>query len=438
MSRRASPPPADAVRKAPAPAADPTASEWRIERMVPGGDGMARLADGRVGFASGAFPGDRIAVTRETRHASWVRADEWLMVEPSADRVDPACPVADACGGCEWMRLARPAQLLAKSSLVRQALGRTGGLRELPLEMSVTSPGPDLGYRNRLRLHVERDGRVGLYARGSHTLVEIPGCAVSDPAIGRALVRVRELAGSTLGRWSELEIRTAPLGAPVSLWLLPRDERPPSAVERAMLEALSREHAVVEAGGVCDQRWPLPGGVEIGVPPGGFVQVNWAVNVALVEALLAGVSARGISTFVELYAGAGNFTLPLLKQGLSGVAIERSGPSIKAARRAARAQGLADDTFIAGDAPKELPRRARQQPDLVLLDPPRAGARDALGALLAVRPRFIAFCACDPVTLARDVKRLAGDYALDSVEVFDMFPHTHHVETLLWLRQRGG
>ncbi len=171
---------------------------------------------------------------------------------------------------------------------------------------------------------------------------------------------------------------------------------------------------------------------------GGFVQVNWAVNLELVSALVEGARERGIASFVELYAGAGNFTLPLLRAGLTGVAIEHAGASIRAARRAARAQGMSDDAFVAGDAPRELERRAKQKPDLVLLDPPRTGAREAVKPLLALGPRFIAFCACDPVTLARDVKMLAAAYALDSVTAFDMFPHTHHVETLLWLRRRGA
>lgn len=416
-------------------------ADWLIEQMVPGGDGMARLTDGRVGFASGAFPGDRIRVGRHTQHASWVRADDWTLIEPSPERVSPPCPVADECGGCEWMRLARPAQLVAKSALLRQALRRTGGMVELPEALPVRSAGSDLGYRNRLRLHVDRSGRIGLYKRQSHELVEIPSCAVAEPAVNRALSRLRELAGATgaLARWSELEIRVAPLGAPVSLWLLPREERPPTAPERALLEAFAREWQAVEAGAAGeDQRWPLPGGVELGSPPGGFVQVNWAVNLELVAALLDGVKQRGIRTFIELYAGAGNFTLPLLRAGLRGVAIERAGASIRAARRAARAQELSDDAFVAGDAAKELARRGRERPDLVLLDPPRSGAREAVAPLLALGPRWIAFCACDPVTLARDVKALSGAYALDSVAAFDMFPHTHHVETLLWLGRKGG
>lgn len=409
--------------------------QWLVERLVVGGDGMARLADGRVGFAAGALPGDRLRAERVTNHKTWVRADEWTLIEAAAERVAPPCPVAAECGGCDWMALSRPAQLIWKSSLVREALRRAGGIHELPETLPVRSAGPDLGYRNRLRLHVDRAGRMGMFAHRSHDLVEIPACVVSDPEISRALHRIRVLAPpGVLARWKEIEIRVAPLGPPLTLWLMPREERAATDAERALLAAFNREWHAVEAGGSAqDQRWPLPGEVELRVPPGGFVQVNSAVNFDLVSELLAGVKQRGITTFVELYAGAGNFTLPLLRAGLRGVAIERAGASIRAARRSARAHALSDDSFVAGDGPRELARRATPAPDLVLLDPPRTGARDAVDPLLRAKPRFIAFCACDPATLARDVKALSSDYSLESVTVFDMFPHTHHVETLLWL-----
>jgi 23S rRNA (uracil1939-C5)-methyltransferase len=411
--------------------------EWLVEQLVVGGDGMARLVDGRVGFATGAFPGDRLRAERVTNHKTWVRADEWTLLAPSPDRVAPPCPVANECGGCDWMALSRSAQLLGKASLVRQALRRAGGLQDLPEEVPVRSEGPDLGYRNRLRLHVDRAGRVGMFARASHDLVEIPSCAVSDPSASRALQRIRELAPpGALARWKEIEIRVAPIGPPVSVWLMPREQRAATAHERELLASFNGEWLAAEAGTAGeDQRWPLPGEVELRVPPGGFVQVNSAVNFDLVSELLVGVKQRGISTFIELYAGAGNFTLPLLRAGLRGVAIERAGASIRAARRAARAQDLSDDAFVAGDGPRELLRRGKPAPDLVLLDPPRTGARDAVDPLLRAAPRFIAFCACDPATLARDVKALSTGYSLESVTAFDMFPHTHHVETLLWLRR---
>ncbi len=420
--------------------------EWAIEQMVPGGDGMARLSDGRIAFATGAVPGDRIVVKHATRHKSWVRADDWELSSPGPERVEPACAVANECGGCDWMHLARSAQLAAKESIIRQALGRTGGFRSLPDSIPIHTAGGDFGYRGRIRLHVNDKGELGLYAKASHRLIVLPGCPVSAPEIEQTLAELRalgELHPGGLAHWSEIEIRVAPAGPRVTLHLRAREtEREPSAASRALLAALTERYPVLEVGEDgdprADQRWPLPGGVELRAPPGGFTQVNWEVNQLLVAAVVDGAKARGVERFLDLYCGAGNFTLPLMAAGLSGVGIERSGGSIRAARRAARDARLSDDSFVAADVEGEVERLARRKEhfDLLLLDPPRTGAREAMPHLVALGAPFVAICSCDPVTLARDLKSLAATgYALDAVAGYDMFPHTHHVETLAWMRR---
>jgi 23S rRNA (uracil1939-C5)-methyltransferase len=341
------------------------------------------------------------------------------------------------------LRLDAPPSLRPAGS---QGLAARRSFRDLgPID--VVSAGPELGYRTRLRLHVDEAGRLGLYEKRSHRIVEIPGCPVSSPGIDTALGEIRAAANGrqlALAAWSELEIRVAPAGPPVTLALRRRDPaRKRSEDEAALLDELASRFPVVEIGDepppASDQRWPLPGGIELHVPPGGFVQVNWAVNEKLVAALVEGATTRQVRRFLDLYCGAGNFTLPLLMAGLDGVGIERTGASIRAARRAARAADLRDDSFIAADVLHELERRARRHEpfDLVVLDPPRTGARDGAPNLLALAPRYIAFCSCDPVTMARDLKLLCGGgYELERVTGFDMFPQTHHVEALAWLARR--
>jgi 23S rRNA (uracil1939-C5)-methyltransferase len=389
----------------------PMTEEWRIDRLVPGGDGMTRLGDGRVGFATGALPGDLLHVLAKKDHGSWVRAERWELVEPGPDRVEPPCPVAARCGGCDWMQLARPAQLLAKGA--------------------------------RLRVHVDVEGRIGLYAKHSHELVEIDGCPVSEPAVEQALSKLRELGRAhpgALARWGEIEIRAAPAGPPLTLWLEPRPPPSPrSARDDAFLAELRRSYVVAERGGPIEpgavQRWPLPG-VALSVPPGVFVQVNPAVNRELVAAVTSRARELGLSRFLDLYSGAGNFALPLLASGMSGLAVERAGAGIRAARQSARKAGLSDQSFFAGEVLAELERLARRHErfDLVVLDPPREGARECMSTLVALAPPHIAYCGCDPVTLARDVKTLlSAGYRLEHASAWDMFPHTHHVETLVWL-----
>lgn len=416
-------------------------SEWSITRLVPGGDGFARLDDGRVGFATGALPGDRIRPRAVVEHRSYVRATDWELVRASPRRVEPACPVADACGGCDWMRLERSAQLAAKAAIAREALARTGGFHDLPDELPIVSAGPDLGYRSRLRLHVA-DDRVGLYARGSHELVEVPGCPVSSPAVERALAELRAAVSrhpGALSAFSEVQIRAAP-DAPASLCFFPRrgarTDAPDVAAFVAELEPLFWVWMAGRRGkGAPLEKWPSLDGVTLLVPPESFTQVDWAVNLELVRRVVDGARARGAERFCDLYSGAGNFSLPLLAAGLTGKSIERDARAVDAARRAARDAGLSDSGFVAGDASELARLAAGERFDLCLVDPPRRGARDVLPLLSALRAPSIAICSCDPVTLARDLRALAREgYALEEVTVFDMFPQTHHAEVLVWLR----
>lgn len=421
--------------------------EWTIEKLVPGGDGFTRLADGRSAFAAGALPGDRIRPRSVENHASYLRATSWELIEPSVDRVPVDCASAHECGGCDWMTLSRDAELRAKVALLTEALRRVGGQRELPISVVPISAGPALGYRGRLRVHVDADGRLGLYARGSRQLVVIPTCAVARTEINQALARVRELGErheGSLRAFSEIELRHAPLGPAVSVWLQPRVS--PGQLPRAFLDALSREYAVhisgqpAPASGAA-QRWPLPGGVELSAPPGAFTQVNWAVNERLVEFVVEGALRRGARTFCDLYCGAGNFSLPLLAAGLAGVAIEADGPAIVAARGQAESKGLDATSFRAGRVEAVVERLVRegQRYDCVLIDPPRAGAKAVMSSAARLARRQLVLIGCDPVTSARDLKlALEQGFVLEEAVMFDMFPRTHHFETLLWLARVGA
>ncbi len=167
-------------------------------------------------------------------------------------------------------------------------------------------------------------------------------------------------------------------------------------------------------------------------------RVNPAVNAILVDALVAGATSRGARRFLDLFCGAGNFALPLGREGLTGVGIESNRSAIAVASKAAAQQGLAV-RFRAASVVEALAEPSRLQAvDLVVLDPPRAGASDEVAGIVALEPQWIAYVSCDPATLARDLRTLVdGGYRITEVTPFDMFPHTHHVETLVWL-QRGA
>lgn len=391
-----------------------TPETWSIDRIVPGGDGFVRLPDGRAGFARGALPGDEIRPTEIEAKKGHLRAIAWELVRPSAQRVESVCPVARACGGCDFIELGAAAQIEAKARLLREALGRTGGFRELPDPLPIVSAGPAFHYRNRLRLHVDEAGRIGMFSRGSHELVPLSHCAVADAQVNRALAALgafeRRHPGS-LQALSQIEVRASQSGEPALLVLVPRRSGEPLPAE--LVARLRREFSI-----------------RLEEPP--FAQVNSAVNAALIARLIELVRRHAIAHFVELYAGAGNFTVPLLEAGLTGVAIEGQPAAVRALEAAARPAGAAL-RVLTGDVRRRF-REVRERPDLVLLDPPRSGARDVLGHVVELGPPHVAFCACDPVTLARDLRVLRGSgYELTHIEGFDMFPQTHHVEALAWM-----
>jgi len=418
---------------------EPGQREWTVEKLVPGGAGFLRLASGQGAFAPGALPGERIRVELAEDHHAYLQASSWQLLEASPDRVPPVCPVQGSCGGCDWMMLDYPAQVSAKIEILRDALTRIGRFQALP-ELGFVAADQPLAYRSRIRLHIADDGRLGFFAAGSRELVEIPGCLVAQPELDQALLTLRAIASQhrmELASFSEVELRAAPAGTRLALRLVPAARRFDGAASLVAALASAFRVSIGERSPAPehDQRFPLPGAVELRVSGGAFTQVNWAMNQRLVQALLDGAEQRAVSTFCDLYCGAGNFSLPLLARGLSGVGIEGSKPAIAAAQRASAEQGLTRGHFIAGDVKESLAKLPRTDAfDLVVLDPPRSGAREVLPELIRRAPRFIAYCACDPVTLARDLRTLCDSgYQLSLINGFDMFPQTHHFETLAWL-----
>jgi 23S rRNA (uracil1939-C5)-methyltransferase len=416
---------------------------WRIEKLVPGGAGMARRADGSVGFASGALPGEQIEVSQLTRKKGYAKALEFQLLEPSGERVQPACPLARACGGCDWLHLDYEAQCRHKASLLAEALGRTGGFRVLP-PIAITPSPRQSGYRSRIRLHIDEQGRFGFFAAESHRLIEITSCAAAAPELDAALARFSDSARrfpELLGAFEQAELRVAPPPSPSGsgLRLTPRGPaEAASARAEPLLAELRASFSVAIAGVEAElvQRWPLSDTLSLDVPLEAFVQVNWDVNRLLVASLVEGARRRSVRHFLDLYAGAGNFTLALAAEGLTGVSVEGHPSAARAARRSveryafARVQVQAEDVKTALLALEASPSDF----DLAVLDPPRAGAAEILPSLIKLAPRAIAYVSCDPVTLSRDLRTLCQQgYALDGVQAFDMFPGTHHVEALAWV-----
>jgi tRNA/tmRNA/rRNA uracil-C5-methylase (TrmA/RlmC/RlmD family) len=204
------------------PDADAERRNWVIEKLVPGGDGMAHLADGRVAFVAGAFPGDVIRPLAVEARKGHVRATRFAIVQASAERITPPCPVSLQCGGCDFMAIDRSHQIDHKDALLRAALERTGGFELALVPVTMRAVGPDLAYRSRVRFQVDAAGRIGFFSRGTHALVEVPSCAVCATEINDALARLRQTPADALAAFSEIDIRRADLVPRVGVRFVPR------------------------------------------------------------------------------------------------------------------------------------------------------------------------------------------------------------------------
>jgi 23S rRNA (uracil1939-C5)-methyltransferase len=413
-----------------------------ILKLVPGGQGMGRLVDGRPVFTTGAFPGDVIFVKNGEDRRSFVEAREYSIETKSPARVAPKCADCASCGGCDWMWISKAEQLRGKAEMIAQCLERIGKI-DFKGPISVHPSPEEFSYRSRVRLQVLA-GRVGFFARGSHELVEVKECSVSSSELWDLVGAVRKVVSIAPSAFSEVNYVEArvfagarPLKERASVYFAlfqrPGAKARVSSALRAATREL-RERALVafssEEAGI--QAFVPSPGVEVGAPVGGFTQVNEGVNQMLVERVLAEVREVGARSFLDLYCGSGNFSLPLLLAGLSGVGVESSVSAISAARAQATKLGL-PGKFVAEACATYLKRESPQRGsfDVVLVDPPRAGAKDCLGPLQRLRAPLLLMIACDPASLGRDLGELVrGGYRLRSIEGFDMFPQTHHVETL--------
>ena len=396
--------------------------ELDVGAVAHGGHCVARH-DGRVVFVRHALPGERVRadVTEDGESARFWRADAVEVVQASEHRVEPRCPFAGPgrCGGCDWQHVDLGEQRRLKAAVVAEQLRRLAGLAIGADEVLVESvPGDDDGlrWRTRVRLAVDDDGRAGLRRHRSHDVVTMPDCPLTHPGLGLADVLVQ--------RW--------PHGA--ELHVTGGDGREPTV---EVVDPTASRDVVAHRSGPA-RRLEHAAGRSWRVTGSGFWQVHPGAADALVGAVREAVQPRAGDTVLDLYSGVGLFAGSLgVDVGPSGhvVAVESAEQAVRDARRNVHdlpwvrlAQGRVDRFLHQSDSPTHV--------DLVVLDPPRTGAGAAVCRAIARRgPRRVAYVACDPAALARDLRTFAETgYEVVRVRAFDMFPMTHHVESVVTLQ----
>jgi 23S rRNA (uracil1939-C5)-methyltransferase len=417
-----------------------------IEKLVYGGDGLARLPEGKTVFMPFVLPGEEVNATIVQEKSSFARATADQVLKPSPYRVQPQCQYFAACGGCHYQHSGYTAQLENKRAILKETLLRNGKL-EWKGEI-VTHSGEPWGYRNRSRLKVRggADFAIGYHRMGSNDLLPVKQCPISSAAINRALTHIWDLgeSGKVPAGISEIEFFADHADSKMVLEIYLATDAPEIREFGAALQAKApeikgiaffAENAGTEPGSeqpkytVGDAVLPYQVGEKsFRVSAGSFFQVNRYLVRELVQTVVGDFHGK---IAMDLYAGVGLFASHLSKRFDQVFAVE----SAPISATDLQTNAVKNVVPVRSTAEGFLPRCINMQPDLVVVDPPRAGlGAKATQLLAALRVKRIVYVSCDPATLARDVRLfLETGYHVEEVHMVDLFPQTFHIESVVRL-----
>jgi len=384
----------------------------RVERIVPRGFGIA-FAERLTVLIPLSVPGDELTVRIVEIKKRLAFAEIVEIKKPGARRVPAPCPYFGTCGGCNFQQMDYIAQLAAKREIVADCLRRLGKIEikaDIPI---VPSPNP-WGYRSRARWHLDRDIRaIGYFARNSNDLVDVNSCPVLTPGLYSTLEYIREsMEWDTL--WSERHEIEAASGEEGHVSIYSAEGREPAA-ELSFLVNGETYYFSAET----------------------FFQANKFLIGELINAAVEGLTGE---TALDLYAGVGLFALPLARKFAHVIAVEEHPPAVKFAKKNAYHAGLSNIEVISSSVAGYLSANAKTKADLILIDPPRSGTEPGvIDRIAAMRPARIVYVSCEPSILARDLRILLdAGFAIQTIKAIDLFPQTHHVETVVRLNLQSS
>jgi len=426
-----------------------------IEKLVYGGDGLAHAGE-RTVFVPFVLPGEDVRVALKSQKKRTVWATPVEIVKVAESRVVPRCSHFKVCGGCQYQHIEPSRQSELKQDILRETLSRLGGI-SWPGEIRIHTAAP-FEYRSRAQWAVRSamPRAMGYFLPESSQIVPVDECPVLSPLLAKSFQQLQDLtrSNSLPGQIEEIEAFADSGDEKLALNVAFHEfTESPAMLFKFFREALPQIESLL----LLDQkknRFELSGPGFLRHQAGGFnFRVShlsfFQVNRFLIEELLQSVvSGKKGALALDLYAGVGFFSLPLAKTFEHVIGVDANLAAIRDLRSNAEAAGLAVTSHNLHT--EEFLKKLDEKPDLVVLDPPRAGLGQSTAAKLAeVHSPEIVYLSCDPSTLARDLAVLlqtermpagakpnAPSYELASVELFDLFPQTHHIETLVHLRLR--
>lgn len=425
-----------------------------IEGVTSEGWGVGRL-NGLAVFAAGALPGERVQARIVARKKNFALAETEQVLSAAPGRSKPTCPDYESCGGCSLQHADYRTELELKRRIVQQSLRRLGGQEtETLLPLAAAQPA---FYRNRAVLHY-KDGRLGFYNENSHSVTPRADCELLMPALNELLAHL-QLAITDCGPIPGLravglrcdasgERRLLTFICDRSITILTDLAKALSAADPRLVSVWENCGAPVYGG--YGANWALLQGqgklrdsigpVRLDLSPGSFLQVNPAQTLVLYELVRRYASLSGSENVLDLYSGVGSISLYLAPFARQVRGVESYAPAVADASANAVLNGAANCSFHCGKAEDVLPRWADEgcSFDVAVLDPPRAGCdKRLLDAVSKIAPPRLIYVSCNPATLSRDLKILTGHrYRIDDLQPVDMFPRTHHVETVVLMSRK--
>lgn len=378
-----------------------------IERLVAGGDGMARDADGRIVFVEGVVAGEHVDAEFVEVKRDFARARLVAVAVPASTRVEPPCRhVADGCGGCDWQHLAASAQHDAKVEIVREAFARTARLPDTPIHR-----GGSVGHgalRTTVRMAVTASGRLGFRRAASHDVVDIDSCLVMHPRLAELVTGVGVRGGG------EVTLRCGDATGERAVW----------SHDRARLLGLPDD---VETGSRAVVHEEIAG-VRLQVSMESFFQASRQAAETLVDAVARaseGALDGADGPVIDAYGGVGLFAATVVPVGVPCIVVESSESACEDAQVNLRGHGARVERA-------RFEHWSARQAGLVIADPARSGlGKHGVSVVVETDTPRVVLVSCDAVAAARDARLLVdAGYAIGDVEVLDLFPHTHHIEVV--------
>jgi len=378
-----------------------------------------------------AVPGDLLEIKTHSDKRDYALGSIVRVLQPAPERREPPCPYVSSCGGCDWQHIRYEAQARLKGQVLAAEFRHTIGIDLNPDGLVEPAPA-EFGYRSRVRLKTGPSGKIGFHHPGANSFVAVEACLVAAPPISAAA-----RLSSELGRdCTEIEVVTGQHGEVLIADLTKAPGAFEGKIARRIVEdgivgLILRCGAIRELFGEARIAFEAELGCVIEADADLFSQVNRAQNLKLVATVMQLAGLCPNMQVLDLFCGAGNFSLPAARRDARVVGVDHKELAIEAARRNAKRMGLEDARFIAMRALDGV-RFLLQTgycPEVLILDPPRAGATYLIESIARLKARRLIYVSCNPPTLVRDLRqlRLKG-YETCTVRGFDFFPNTHHIE----------